>query len=46
MERAESTSSVGTVKQHNGSIAGTKPGEFAEIRLILPRTGALLSERQ
>jgi GAF domain-containing protein len=35
------------VKQHGGSIeVDTKPGEFAEIRLILPRTGALLSEGQ
>jgi two-component system NtrC family sensor kinase len=35
------------VKQHGGSIeVDTKPGEFAEIRLILPRTGALPSERQ
>ena len=35
------------VKQHGGSIeVDTKPGDFAEIRLILPRTGALISERQ
>jgi len=35
------------VKQHDGSIeVDTKPGEFAEIRLILPRTGALLPKRQ
>jgi signal transduction histidine kinase len=35
------------VKQHGGSIeVDTKPGEFAEVRLILPRTGASPSERQ
>jgi two-component system NtrC family sensor kinase len=35
------------VKQHGGSIeVYTKLGEFAEVRLILPRTGALLPERQ
>jgi two-component system, NtrC family, sensor kinase len=35
------------VKQHGGSIeVDTKLGEFAEVRLILPRSGALLSERQ
>jgi two-component system NtrC family sensor kinase len=35
------------VKQHGGLIeVDTKLGEFAEVRLILPRTGALLSERQ
>ena len=35
------------VKQHGGSIeVDTKLGEFAEVRLILPRTGALLPERQ
>ena len=35
------------VTQHGGSIeVDTKPGEFAEIRLILPRAGALLSERR
>src|SRR5262249_55293111 len=34
------------VKQHGGSIAvDTKPGEFAEIRVILPRVAALLPER-
>jgi len=35
------------VKQHGGSIeVYTELGEFAEVRLILPRTGALLPERQ
>jgi two-component system, NtrC family, sensor kinase len=34
------------VKQHGGSIeVDTKPGEFAEIRVILPRVAALLPER-
>ncbi|HMF25467.1 MAG TPA: GAF domain-containing protein [Pseudolabrys sp.] len=34
------------VKQHGGSIAvDTQPGEFTEIRVILPRVGALLPER-
>ena len=34
------------VKQHGGSIeVNTKPGEFAEIRVILPRAAALLPER-
>ena len=31
------------VKQHGGSIAvDTKPGEFTEVRIVLPRTGASL----
>jgi two-component system NtrC family sensor kinase len=35
------------VKQHGGWIeVDTKLGEFTEVRLILPRTGALLPERQ
>jgi signal transduction histidine kinase len=34
------------VKQHGGSIeVDTQPGEFTEIRVILPRTAALLPER-
>jgi signal transduction histidine kinase len=34
------------VKQHGGSIeVDTKLGDFVEVRLILPRTGGLLSER-
>src|SRR5262249_454325 len=34
------------LKQHGGSIAvDTQPGEFTEIRVILPRTVALLPER-
>ena len=34
------------VKQHAGAIeVDTKPGEFTEIRVILPRSSALLSER-
>ena len=34
------------VKQHGGSIeVDTKPGEFAEIRVILPRVAVLLPER-
>ena len=34
------------VKQHGGSIeVDTKPGEFAEISVILPRASALLPER-
>jgi signal transduction histidine kinase len=34
------------VKQHCGSIeVDTQPGEFTEIRVILPRAGALLPER-
>jgi signal transduction histidine kinase len=34
------------VKQHGGTIeVDTQPGEFTEIRIILPRAGALLPER-
>jgi len=34
------------VKQHGGSIeVDTQPGEFTEIRMILPRVAALLPER-
>ena len=34
------------VKQHGGWIeVDTQPGQFTEIRVILPRAGALLSER-
>jgi GAF domain-containing protein len=34
------------VKQHGGSIeVDTQPGEFTEIRIILPRSAALLPER-
>jgi len=33
------------VKQHGGSIeVHTEPGEFTEIRVILPRVAALLTE--
>ncbi|MFZ2093020.1 MAG: ATP-binding protein, partial [Pseudolabrys sp.] len=31
------------VKQHAGSIeVDTQPGEFTEIRIVLPRTGVFL----
>ena len=34
------------VKQHGGSIeVDTQPGEFTEIRIILPRAAMLPSER-
>ena len=34
------------VKQHGGSIeVDTQPGVFTEIRVILPRSAALLPER-
>jgi len=34
------------VKQHGGSIeVDTQPGEFTEIKVILPRVAALLPER-
>ena len=33
------------VKQHSGSIeVDSQPGEFTEIRIVLPRTGALIAE--
>jgi signal transduction histidine kinase len=35
------------VKQHSGSIeVDTQPGEFAEIRIILPRTAAFIAEHR
>src|SRR5262249_25091646 len=35
------------VKQHGGSIeVGTQPGEFTEIRMILPRAAGFLAETQ
>jgi signal transduction histidine kinase len=35
------------VKQHGGAIeVDTQPGEFTEIRVILPRVAALLPERR
>jgi signal transduction histidine kinase len=34
------------VKQHGGSIeVDTQPGEFTEIKVVLPRVAALLPER-
>jgi signal transduction histidine kinase len=34
------------VKQHGGSIeVETQPGEFTEIKVILPRAAALFPER-
>ena len=33
------------VKQHSGSIeVDSQPGEFTEIRIVLPRTAALIAE--
>ena len=33
------------VKQHSGSIeVNTQPGEFTEIRIVLPRTATLIAE--
>jgi signal transduction histidine kinase len=33
------------VKQHGGSIeVNTRPGEFTEIRIILPRAAVFLAE--
>jgi signal transduction histidine kinase len=35
------------VKQHSGTIeVDTKPGEFTEVRIILPRTAALITDTQ
>ena len=35
------------VKQHSGSIeVDTQPGEFTEVRIILPRTAALITDTQ
>jgi signal transduction histidine kinase len=35
------------VKQHSGSIeVDTKPGEFTEFRIILPRTAAFLAKSE
>jgi signal transduction histidine kinase len=32
------------VKQHSGSIeVDTQPGEFTEVRIVLPRTGAFIA---
>ena len=34
------------VKQHGGSIeVDTKPGEFTEVRVVLPRAAVTLAER-
>ena len=33
------------VKQHSGSIeVDTQPGEFTEVRIVLPRTVAFITE--
>jgi signal transduction histidine kinase len=33
------------VKQHSGSIeVDTQPGEFTEVRIILPRTGGFITD--
>ena len=33
------------VKQHSGSIeVDTLPGEYTEVRLVLPRAGAFIAE--
>ena len=35
------------VKQHSGTIeVDTKPGEFTEVRIILPRTAAFITDSQ